>query len=48
MFFSQMSGSPPAGTMNATTFDSNDDVETAGLLGGLSEAQRGMILNWDL
>jgi hypothetical protein len=34
--------------MNATTFDSNDDVETAGLLGGLSEAQRGMILNWDL
>jgi hypothetical protein len=48
MFFSQMSGSPTTGTMNAMTFDSNDDVDAVGLLGGLSEAQRGMILNWDL
>jgi hypothetical protein len=48
MFFSQLSGSPATGTPNAMTFDSNDDVDAAGLLGGLSEAQRGMILNWDL
>ena len=47
-FFSQMSGTIVDGTMNAMTFDSNDDVDAAGLLAGVSEAQRGMILNWDL